>query len=153
MMYVNGRPSGGPLSSIGCLIVGGLVLVGMFYFLNALYKLLWWAAAPLFVLALIINWRVVVGSLQRFGRMFQHRPLTGVISLIFAVVMFPFLCLSWFLMALGSKRLEKWQRDFTAQWGAPYRDDPAENSFESASPPPKPPKLSKDDYADYEEIK
>jgi D-alanyl-lipoteichoic acid acyltransferase DltB (MBOAT superfamily) len=152
MMYVNGRPSGGPLSSIGCLIIGGLLLVGMFYFLNALYKLLWWAAAPLFVLSLIINWRVVTGSLRRYWLVLQRNPLVGLLGILMGVVMFPFLCLSWFLMALGSKRLEQWQRDFTAQWGTPYQENSTDNPFE-ATPPPKPPRMNQDDYADYEEIK
>jgi hypothetical protein len=121
MIYISGnRRGGGFFNNIGCLIFGALFLIGMFYFLRALYYLLWWAAPAFLVLALVINWRVVAGTGRNFLRLLERNPVAGIFSALLGVALFPLLTLFWFLGALGSKRIEKMQQEFGKQWGGAF---------------------------------
>lgn len=133
MLIINGRRQGGGFfGGLGCLLTGLLFAVLTFWFLKGLYRLLWWAAPALFVLTLIINWRVIAATAQGWWRQMQRDPLSGLLTAALGVVMFPVLCLFWFLGALGSRRFEQFTQQFTDQWGTSYSDDrhqPHEDEF------------------------
>ena len=121
MIYVNSnRGSSGGFGGIGCLIFGALFLVGMFYVLQGLYKFVWWAAPAFFVLALIINWKVVANTGKWLLRMFQTQPFTALIVTALSIYLFPLLTLFWFLSAIGTNRITKMQEEFGKQWGGPF---------------------------------
>jgi hypothetical protein len=121
MIYTtNSRGNGGFMNNIGCLITGGLLLAGVFYLLRGLYFMLFWAAPALFVLALIINWKVVASTGKWMLQLLQKNPLMGLLTGALAVYFFPLLTLFWFFGALGSKRVEKMQREFGQQWGGAF---------------------------------
>lgn len=121
MIYVNSnRGSNGGFGGIGCLIFGALFLVALFYILQGLYKFVWWAAPALFVLALIINWKVVANTGKWLMRLFQTQPFTAIIVTALSIYLFPLLTLFWFLSAIGTNRVAKMQEEFGKQWGIPF---------------------------------
>jgi len=94
----------------GCLIIGILLLVAMYYVLKGLFVVLWWAAPALFVLALIINWRAVADTGKDFLGLLERNPLAGLLVGALAVVGFPVLSLYLFLRALGYNRVQQFNR-------------------------------------------
>ena len=118
------------MNNIGCLIFGGLLLIGVFYLLRGLYIMLWWAAPALFVLALIINWKVVASTGKWLLALLQRNPLMGLVTGVLAIYFFPLLTLFWFFGAIGSKRIEKMQREFGQQWGGAF-GQPQNNNREA----------------------
>lgn len=96
-MFIQTNFKGG---GIGCLIAGILGLVAAYYSL----KLLWWAAPFLFVLTLLINWRVVADAGKALVNLFRTRPAAGLIAAVLSVVAFPILALFLFLSAVGTRR-------------------------------------------------
>ncbi len=105
---LNQFPGGG----FGCLIATVLVIVGGYYLLQGLYYFLLWAAPALLVLALIINWRVFPDTIKSWLKSLEENPLSGLITLVFAVLAFPFFSQYIFLKALGYRKMEQLRRQF-----------------------------------------
>jgi hypothetical protein len=113
MMYKffrQGVPGGG----LGCLLGAAFIFFILFYALKGLYQILWWAAPALVVLTLIVNWRVVPDTLNRWVKSLQTAPLSALVSAAFAVLAFPFFALWLFLKALGYRQIEQMKRDFSS---------------------------------------
>lgn len=141
MIQISGsRSGGGFFSNIGCLIFGALFLMGAFYFLSWLYKMLWYVSPVFLVLALIINWKVVASTGRYLVNALQRNPISGLITVAMAGVFFPLLTLFWFFGAMGSKRLEKMQQQFGQQFGGASFDP-----FQTAS-------RKETEFVDFEEI-
>lgn len=140
MLQVSGNRSSGPTNGLGCLIVTGLVMVGLFFFLNWLYFKLWYATPVFILLALLINWRVVTGSLQRYWGVIVRNPIRGILSVIVAGFLLPFISMGWVLGALGMNQITKMQQNFGTTWGFGSFDPSQVNA-------------SKDtEYAEFEEL-
>jgi|GEM_PF-439480 len=118
-VYTSGRGyrsarfnSGG---GIGCLIFGIIGMVAAFFILKGLFKLLYWAAPVLFVLALVINWRAVVDTLKNWLKTMESNPLGGLLTAALAVLLFPVFALYLFLKSLGYNKIQQMQREFGSQ--------------------------------------
>lgn len=61
-------------SGWGCLILGALTAIVTYFILKGLFVLLAWAALPLFVLALIIEWRAVADTGKELWGSIQRNP-------------------------------------------------------------------------------
>jgi hypothetical protein len=144
MLLFSNRSGGGLLNQIGCLIVGVLALVALFWTLDWLYRALWIIAPVLLVLALLINWRIVAGTGKSLVQQIQRNPLGGILSSVLAVCFFPLLTLYWIMAGLGLRRIERFQREFGQQWGGPPSD-----GFDFANKEHNP---HDTEYTDYEEI-
>ncbi len=101
-----------PGGSLGCLIATVLVVVGGYYLLQGLYYLLLWAAPALLVLALIINWRVFPDTIKSWLKSLKTNPLSALLSLALAVLIFPFFSLYLLLKAIGYRKIEQLRRQF-----------------------------------------
>lgn len=100
---------------IGCLIFGIIGMVAAFFILKGLFKLLYWAAPVLFVLALVINWRAVVDTLKNWLKTMESNPLGGLLAAALAVLLFPVFALYLFLKSLGYNKIQQMQREFGSQ--------------------------------------
>lgn len=105
---MNQFPGGG----LGCLIFTVLFVVGGYYLMQGLYNLLLWAAPALLVLALIINWRVFPDTIKSWVKSLETSPVSALLSLALAVLVFPFFSLYIFLKALGYRKLEQIRKQF-----------------------------------------
>lgn len=92
---------------IGCLIFGVLFLVVAYYILKGVFALLWWAAPALFVLTLILDWRVVADTGKSFLKLLERNPLGGLLAAGLGIVAFPILALYLFLSAIGRRRANR----------------------------------------------
>lgn len=134
-IYSNTGGRSNPLGNIGCLIFGILGLVALFYILKGLFIVLWWAAPVLFLLSLIINWRVAAETGKSFLQLLGRNPLGGILVGALAVVGFPILALYLFLGALGNRQAEKMRRRFEGQFQEPEKEEFVE--FEEIESTPK----------------
>jgi len=142
MIFVSSnRPGGGLMGNVGCLIFAGLFLVGLFYVLQGLYKVLVYLAPGLFVLTLLINWKIIAQAGQQFIQFFTRKPLSGILVAALAIVLFPVLTLYWLLAALASKRMERSRRDFGQNPGNPFGGFQDNRS-----------QAPKDEYVEFEEL-
>lgn len=107
--YRTGRFSAG--GGIGCLIFGVIGMIAAFFILKGLFKLLYWAAPVLFVLALVINWRAVLDTLKNWLKMMERNPVGGLLAAALAVLLFPVFVFYLFIKALGYNKLERMQRE------------------------------------------
>ncbi len=105
---LNQFPGGG----LGCLIFSVLILVGGYYLLQGLYYLLLWAAPALLVLALIINWRVFPDTIKSWVKSLETNPLSALLYLAIAVLVFPFFSLYMFLKAIGYRKMKQLRQQF-----------------------------------------
>ena len=139
MVIINNSRGGG----WGCLIFGILFLVAMYYILQGLFYILWWAAPALFVLALIINWRAVADTGKEFMALLTRNPLAGLLVGALAVVGFPVLALYLFVRALGYKRMQQFNQTMRDARQAPEDEfvefEELESRPKNAPPAPEEP--------------
>jgi len=128
---LNQFPGGG----LGCLIFLVLLIVGGYYILQGLYYLLLWAAPALLVLALIINWRVFPDTIKSWLKTLESNPLSALLYLAFAVLVFPFFSLYIFLKAIGYRKMEQLRRQFGE--AEKPREEPGYVEFEELESKPK----------------
>jgi hypothetical protein len=131
----NNPRSGFPGGAIGCLVLGALGLFGAFYALSWLFKLLWWAAPALFVLALIINWRSVANTGRSLLRTLQTDTLRGLFYIVLICIGFPIFSAYLFFQAYLTRRLER--------AGQRFGTDPADPTGQVGE---------RGDYTDFEEL-
>jgi hypothetical protein len=128
-----------PLGGLGCLVFGILGLVAGYYILRGLFYLLWWAAPVLFLLAVVINWKIVATAGRNLLGLWQSRPLTGLLTTGLVVLAFPVVALLLFLAALGNRRMEQVMARFNERGQnpatAPLEDEYTE--FEELESHPK----------------
>lgn len=130
MVFVKyGRSGGG----WGCLILGILSLVALYYILKGLFYVLYVASPVLFVLALVINWRAVADTGRDFLSILQRNPLGGLLLGALAVVGFPVLALYLFLRALGYKQMDQFNNTMRERHGAPEEEFVEFEELESRS--------------------
>lgn len=134
---VNQFPGGG----LGCLLFAVLLIVGGYYLLQGLYYLLLWAAPALLVLAAVINWRVFPDTIKSWLESMKSNPVSGLISLALAILVFPFFSLYIFLKALGYRKMEQLRKEFGAQEGYTHPEEEYVDFEEIESKPKSTPRV------------
>ncbi len=137
---MNQFPGGG----LGCFLFTILLIVGGYYLLQGLYYLLLWAAPALLVLAAIINWRVFPDTLKNWLSTMESSPVSGLISLALAILVFPFFSLYLFLKALGYRKLEQMRREFGDREGYTRAEEEFADFEEIESTPKSTPKVEEE---------
>ena len=127
----------------GCLIVGVVMLIGLFYFLKWLFDVLWIASPFLLALALIINWRAVADTGKGLVSTLERNPISGLFMAALAVVLFPFFSLYLVFKALGYNKIKEMKAQFGEQTNNPFGQ-----GFDPFRPEHRP----ADEYAEYEEL-
>ncbi len=82
-------------------------MVLLFYFIKALLYVLYIVSPVLIVAAIIINWRAVWDTAREFWALLQERPLSGLITLVLAALLYPITALYLLLRALGYRQMEQ----------------------------------------------
>ncbi len=100
----------------GCLLIGAVVLVLLFYVLRVVLYILYIVSPALLLAAIVINWRAVWDTVREFWAMLLERPLSGLIMTVLAVVLYPITALYLFMRALGYLRMEQ-------AFGSMYNED------------------------------
>lgn len=137
MIFISSNRGGNiPGGGLGCLLFAIFGLVAGYFILKGLYVLLYWLSPVLLVLAAIINWRIFPQTAKNWIKTLETQPVTALISLGFAVLLFPFFSLYMLLKAAGMKQLERMGQFMDNQQGA-GRDQGEFTEFEEIESTPK----------------
>ncbi len=85
-------------------------LIVVFLILRGLWKLLFFAAPVLIILALIINYRTIVNYLRFVFGLLHRNPLSGIIAILLSIVGFPFLSGILFGKSILDRKVRKLQQ-------------------------------------------
>lgn len=133
---MNTRSSGTfKVDSFMGLLMMVLILVGIFYFLSFLFKILAWVSPLMIVAAFVIDRSVVINYAKWIGNLFSKNPLTGVLAALLSVLGYAVLGPFLLLKALFKKKVKKMTKQFEQQAGGT-------GGFTQ----------QKDEFVDYEEV-
>ena len=94
-------------------IIGFLFLIaliaGVFFIAKGIFKLLYFAAPVLIILALIINYRTVVNFFKWLFGLFKRSFLTGIIAVILTIIGYPIVCGLLFGKSILDRKIRKLQ--------------------------------------------
>lgn len=146
MIFVSSNYRGGnvPGGGFGCLLLGIFGIAAVYFVLKGLYWLLYWLSPVLLVVAAIINWRVFPQTAKNWIKTLETNPVSALIYLAFAVLLFPFFSLYILLKAVGLKQLERMgqfmngQQGATAEQGEYTEFEEIESTPKGEAPPPPP---------------
>lgn len=120
MIFVSSNYKGGniPGGGFGCLLLAVFGFVAVYFVLKGLYVLLYWLSPVLLVIAAIVNWRVFPQTVKNWLKTLEANPVSAIIYLGLAVLLFPFFSLYMLLKAVGMKQLERMGQFMNNQQGA-----------------------------------
>ena len=114
---VGGNPNN-PFGSIINLLIFFAVLVGMYFFIGGVFKLLYLVAPVLLIATLVINYRIVADYAIDVFETFRTNVLWGVVKVAFTILCYP-LVIGWlFAKSLIYRKVDKLKQDFEAQMNA-----------------------------------
>ena len=135
---VGGNPNN-PFGSIINLLIFFGILVGMYFLIGGVFKLLYLIAPVLLIATLIINYRIVADYAIGVFETFRTDILWGVVKVIFTVLCYP-MVIGWlFAKSLIYRKVDKMKENFDAQMNAA-------NQNLGAKP------AASTDFADFEEL-
>lgn len=94
------------LNPIVLLVGFVLVIATLFWVAKSILKLLAMAAPVIFIAALVINYKVVLGYGKWLLEAFKRNPLFGAIATLFTIIGFPLVSLFLLIRAITSKGLQ-----------------------------------------------
>ena len=114
---VGGNPNN-PFGSIINLLIFFAVLVGMYFFIGGVFKLLYLVAPVLLIATLVINYRIVADYAIDVFETFRTDILWGAVKVAFTVLCYP-LVIGWlFAKSLIYRKVDKLKKDFEQQVNA-----------------------------------
>ncbi len=108
------RPSG----LIGLLLMIA-VFVGLYFLAVGVFKLLWFIAPALIILAAIINYKTLVNFVRYMFDLLRRKPIVGIIGVLLCVVGYPIL----FAMLFGKSILDRKVRKLEQAYGQRIQDE------------------------------
>ncbi|HEX5625112.1 MAG TPA: hypothetical protein VFX48_03770 [Saprospiraceae bacterium] len=107
-----------------------LVFIGLlFYLFYQLYLLMWYAVPVFLLIALLLEYRVVLGYFRNLWAQIADNPLGGLIQMGINVVGFPFVTLGLIFKAWMYKKFGRIQQDLNQQ-----PDEAAYTHYEEVEP-------------------
>ncbi len=101
MIYTRYSSSGG----WGCFLLGALGVIALFYVLRAVFNALYIVSPVLIIAAILLNWRAVWDTFREMWALLLERPLSGLLIMALASVLYPVTALYLLLRALGYWRM------------------------------------------------
>ena len=80
-----------PFGNLGGIIVMAIVLIGLFFLVGQLFKLLYFLAPILLILTLVLNYRVVIDYGKYVLKTLKENPLFGVVIVVLSFIAYPIL--------------------------------------------------------------
>ncbi len=90
---------------IGLVFMVAIIWV-VFFLFKSIFNILAWAAPFLFIAALIINFRLVVGYGKMVVGLLKNNPLMGVVAVLLTLFAFPIVAALLFALAMMNKRAD-----------------------------------------------
>jgi hypothetical protein len=111
-----------PFSLIIGIVMLAVFFMALFYLARFVFTILYYLSPVLFVAALIIDYKVVLGYLQWLGGLFRRNPIIGILAIVLSVVGFPVLAAFLLGKALVKKRVRDAQDEAQRAREGEYAD-------------------------------
>ena len=111
----NQKSSPNPLNYIGGAIMMVAFFVILFYILRGLFWLMWYASPIFIIVALVVNYKVVVNFLKTLFNWTRQKPVVGIVAIILSIVGFPAVSLYLMGKALLLQKLDKFTKGMQEQ--------------------------------------
>lgn len=110
----------------GTMIVSTLVmigiLVGLFYLVGGIMKLLTWAAPGLLIIALLFDYKTVLNHGKMLIDLVKRKPLIGIGAILLNIVLFPLVFAYLLARAYMTKKLKDAGAEFEKRQQGEYID-------------------------------
>ena len=80
-----------PFGNIGGIIVIAIIMIGLFFLVGQLFKLLYFLAPILLILTLVLNYRVVLDYGKYVLKTLKENPLFGIVIIVLSFLAYPIL--------------------------------------------------------------
>lgn len=78
-----------PFNNLSSVLVIIVVLVGLFFLVRGIFRLLYFLAPILLILTLVLNYRVVVDFVKYVFRMVRENPVVGIGMILLTLIAYP----------------------------------------------------------------
>lgn len=114
---MNRRSSAFKIDSFAGLLIMVAFLIGLFFFLRILFKILAWVSPILLIAAFIIDRSVVINYVKWIGKLFSRNPIMGIGAALLSVLGYAVLGPFLFAKALLKKKVKDMGKQFEEQAG------------------------------------
>lgn len=129
-----------------------LFVVGIYFLIQGIYTLLYYASPVLLILALVFDHKSVVNYGKWILRMLQNNVLLGAGIIVLNILAFPFVTAFLFAKALFKKKIRDAQQGAEAARATEFIDYEEVKSETLELPPIKKQKQKEENKGDYEQL-
>ena len=101
------RQSGSPMGGIGSIIIMVLFFVALYWIATGIFKILLWVAPILFLITLVIDYKVVLNYGKWLINLTKRNPVMGAIAILASIGLYPVLAFFLFGKALLKKKVKE----------------------------------------------
>lgn len=116
----NQQKSSNPLGNLGYIAMGILALVALFYAAKLAFSLIYMIAPVLFIITLIMDYKVVTGYGKWIINLFKANPLYGIGASVLTAVAYPVVAIALFLKAMLNKKVKEVKQQFDQKKNGEY---------------------------------
>jgi len=108
----NQQKSSNPLGNLGYIAMGILALVALFYAAKIAFSLIYIIAPILFIITLVMDYKVVTGYGKWIINLFKANPLYGIGASVLTFFAYPVVAIALFLKAMLNKKVKEVKQQF-----------------------------------------
>lgn len=131
------RQSGSPMGGIGSIIIMVLFFVALYWIATGIFKILLWVAPILFLITLVIDYKVVLNYGKWLINLTKRNPVMGAIAILASLGLYPVLAFFLFGKALVKKKVKEVTERYEEASGRRMDGTPY---------------TKKDDFVEYEDV-
>lgn len=91
-----------------------LFLIAIFFIARGIYRILAWIAPALFILTMVIRFKVVSSFGRTLWKLLNRKPLVGAFAVILTILAFPLVAVFLFGQAVFTKKLDDARKEYEA---------------------------------------
>lgn len=135
------NPNPSPLNSLLAFVFGVVILVGFVFISFQVVTLLYKFGFIFLIIALVVNYKVVLAYLTNLVDAFKTSILGGIMKIIYLLIFYPFVFIWLILQGVFTKKVEELRNKANSQYGE-KNQNAAQNTLTDA-----------EGYTPYEELK
>ncbi len=136
--YQFGGNSNSPFSGLVGIVIGILFFIAMFWFVQIVFRILWFLLPVILIATAIIDYTVITGYLSWIGKLFQRNAIAGIAMTVLTFIGAPVIGLVLLGRALFRKKVKEVQAEAERQREGEYVEYEDLSSETMELPPIKP---------------
>ena len=113
--YQFGGNSNSPFSGLVGIVIGILFFIAMFWFVQIVFRILWFLLPVILIATAIIDYTVITGYLSWIGKLFQRNAIAGIAMTVLTFIGAPVIGLVLLGRALFRKKVKEVQAEAERQ--------------------------------------